>query len=79
MLSQFILSFGSFERKKVGDTLEIQMTDADNNIVYETDIDVDNITANQTYTVNMENTVTIPKGVTCCIRLICSYTNTEYY
>ncbi len=78
VLSQFILSFGSFERKKVGDTLEIQMTDADNNIVYETDIDVDNITANQTYTVNMENTVTIPKGVTCCIRLTCSSGNMPY-
>ncbi len=78
VLSQFILSFGSFERKNVGDTLEIQMTDADNNIVYETDIDVDNITANQTYTVNMDYTVTIPKGVTCCIRLTCSSGNMPY-
>ena len=78
VLSQFILSFGSFERKNVGDTLEIQMTDADNNIVYETDIDVDNITTNQTYTVNMDYTVTIPKGVTCCIRLTCSSGNMPY-
>lgn len=78
VLSQFILSFGSFERKNVGDTLEIQMTDADNNIVYETDIDVDDITASQTYTVNMDYTVTIPKGVTCCIRLTCSSLNMPY-
>lgn len=78
VLSQFILSFGSFERKNVGDTLEIQMTDADNNIVYETGIDVDNITANQTYTVNMDYTVTIPKGVTCCIRITCSSGNMPY-
>lgn len=78
VLSQFILSFGSFERKNTGDTVRIQMTDADNNIVYETDIDVDNITANQTYTVNMEHTVTIPKGVVCCIRLTCSSDSSPY-
>lgn len=78
VLSQFILSFGSFERKNVGDTLKIQMTDADNNIVYETDINVDDITANQTYTVNMDYTVTIPKGVVCCIQLTCSSAKTPY-
>ncbi len=78
VLSQFILSFGSFEREATGDIVKIQMTDADNNIVYETDIDVDNITANQTYTVNMEHTVTIPKGVVCCIRLTCSSDSSPY-
>lgn len=78
VLSQFILSFGSFERKNVGDTLKIQMTDANNNIVYETDINVDDITANQTYTVNMDYTVTIPKGVVCCIRLTCSSGTAPY-
>lgn len=78
VLSQFILSFGSFEREKTGDTVKVQMTDADNNVVYETDIDVDSITANQTYTINMEHTVTIPKGVVCCIRLTCSSGSQAY-
>jgi len=78
VLSQFILSFASFERKDVGDNIKIQMTDADNNIVYETDVNVDNITPGQTYTVNMEYTVTIPKGVVCCIMLTCSSSTSQY-
>ena len=78
VLSQFILSFGSFERENVGDILKLQMTDAGNNIVYETDINVDDITANETYTVNMDYTVTIPKGVVCCIRLTCSSGTAPY-
>lgn len=78
VLSQFILSFASFERENTGDTLIVQMTDANNNVVYETNIDVDSITPNQTYAVNMEHTVTIPKGVVCCIRLTCSSKNAQY-
>lgn len=78
VLSQFILSFASFERENTGDTITVQMTDADNDIVYETNIDVDSITPNQTYAVNMEHTVTIPKGVVCCIRLTCSSKNSSY-
>ena len=78
VLSQFILSFGSFERENVGDILKLQMTDAGNNIVYETDINVDDITANETYTVNMDYTVTIPKGAVCCIRFTCSSDNVPY-
>ena len=35
ILSEFALSFGSFERDRVGDELNIQMLDGDNNIVYE--------------------------------------------
>ena len=49
VLSRFVLSFGSFERNDVGDTLHIQMTDGNNNIVYNTDISVDKIKANQDY------------------------------
>ena len=64
VLSRFVLSFGSFERNDVGDTLHIQMTDGNNNIVYNTDISVDKIKANQDYPIKMDNTVTIPKGVT---------------
>lgn len=78
VLSQFILSFASFERKNTGDTVTIQMTDANNNVVYETNIDVDSITPNQTYVVNMEHTVTIPKGVVCCLRFTCSSPNSPY-
>lgn len=54
------------------------MTDANNNVVYETNIDVDSITPNQTYVVNMEHTVTIPKGVVCCLRFTCSSPNSPY-
>ena len=78
VLSQFILSFGSFERENVGDVLNIQMTDGDNNVVYETDINVDDIVVNEPYTVNMDHTVTIPKGVVCCIRLTCKSDNLPY-
>lgn len=78
VLSQFILSFASFERENTGDTVTIQMTDANNNVVYETNIDVDSITPNQTYVVNMEHTVTIPKGVVCCLRFTCSSPNSPY-
>ena len=78
VLSRFVLSFGSFERNDVGDTLHIQMTDGNNNIVYNTDISVDKIKANQDYPIKMDNTVTIPKGVTCCIRITCSSKGNSY-
>ena len=54
VLSRFVLSFGSFERNDVGDTLHIQMTDGNNNIVYNTDISVDKIKANQDYPIKMD-------------------------
>lgn len=78
VLSQFVLSFGSFERKDVGDTLHIQMTDGNNNVVYNTDISVDKIKPNETYPIKMDNTVTIPRGVTCCIRITCSSNGNSY-
>lgn len=78
VLKEFSISFGSFERKDVGDTLHIQMTDGDNNIVYNTTVPVDKITPNQSYRVAMDYTVTIPKGVTCCIKLSCSSKNRQY-
>ena len=54
------------------------MTDGNNNIVYNTDISVDKIKANQDYPIKMDNTVTIPKGVTCCIRITCSSKGNSY-
>lgn len=78
VLSQFVLSFGSFEHKDVGDVLHIQMTDGNNNVVYNTDIPVRKINPNQTYPIKMDNTVTIPKGVTCCIRITCSSDGNSY-
>ncbi|MCD7825595.1 MAG: LTA synthase family protein [Clostridiaceae bacterium] len=78
VLEEFTLSFGSFERDEVGDNLNIQMTDADNNIVYTTTIPVDDISPNAAYRVAMDYTVTIPKGVTCCIKLSCSSDDRQY-
>lgn len=78
VLSKFTLSFGSFKREDVGDNLNIQMTDGDNNVVYSTVIPVDKITANQTYTVEMDHTVTIPKNVVCCIKLTCDSNDSLY-
>lgn len=78
ILSEFALSFGAFERDKVGDELNIQMLDGDNNIVYETTVPVDNISPNATYRVPMDYTVTIPKGVTCCIKISCSSEGRQY-
>ena len=78
VLNKFDLSFGSFEREKVGDVLHIQMTDGDNNLVYSTDIDVDEITPNQVYPVEMDHTVTISKNVVCCIKLTCSSEDNPY-
>ena len=46
VLSKFTLSFGSFKKENVGDNLNIQMTDGDNNVVYSTVIPVDKINAN---------------------------------
>ncbi len=78
VLSSFAISFGSFEKKEVGKTLDIQMLDGNNNIVYEEKIPVKNITANAVYTVDMDHSVSIPEGVTCCIRLSCSSPKSEY-
>lgn len=78
ILSELTLSFGSFERDQVGDTLHLQMTDGDNNIVYESTIPVDKITSNATYRVPMDYTVTIPRGVTCCLKITCSSKNSQY-
>lgn len=78
VLKEFSLSFGSFERSEVGDELNIQMQDGDNNIVYETKIPVDDITPNASYRIPMEYTVTIPKGVTCCIKITCSSKKSQY-
>ncbi len=78
ILSQFTLSFGSFEYDQVGDNLHIQMQDGENTTVFETVVPVKEIKPNDSYTVKMDHTVTIPKGVTCCITLTCS-TDTDPY
>jgi phosphoglycerol transferase MdoB-like AlkP superfamily enzyme len=78
ILKEFALSFGSFEQDEVGENLNIQMLDGDNNIVYETTVPVDKITPNASYRVTMDYTVTIPKNATCCIKLSCSSKNREY-
>lgn len=78
ILSEFALSFGSFERNEVGDELKIQLQDGENNIVYETVVPVDNITPNASYRVPMDYTVTIPKGAVCCIKISCSSKGREY-
>ena len=77
-LNAFTISFGSFEKDKVGETLHFQMTDGNNDIVFETDVPVEKIKANADYTVNMDRSVTIPKGVSCCIRLTCSSPGVAY-
>ena len=78
VLSEFSLSFGSFERDEVGDTLKFQMTDGDNNILYESSAPVDEITPNAGYRVKMDHTVTIPRGAICCIKITCSSKRSEY-
>lgn len=78
VLNSFTISFGSFKEEDVGTTLHIQMMDGNNDIVYETAVPVSDIKPNADYTVSMDRTVTIPKGVTCCIRLTCSSENSEY-
>lgn len=78
ILSQFAISFGSFEYDKVGTDLHIQMQDGENVIVYETTVPVKDITPNSSYTVKMDHTVTIPRDVTCCITLTCSADNKPY-
>lgn len=78
VLKEFSLSFGSFERKEVGDDLKIQLMDGDNNIVFETTVPVDKITPNASYRIPMDYTVTIPKGVTCCLKITCSSKDNPY-
>lgn len=78
VLNSFTISFGSFKRKDVGTTLHIQMMDGNNDIVFETDVPVSDIRPNADYTVAMDRTVTVPKGVSCCIRMTCSSENSAY-
>lgn len=78
VLEEFTLSFGAFERNQVGDNLDIQMTDGENNILYETAVPVDDISPNETCRVPMDYTVTIPKGAVCCIKLSCSSPGQQY-
>ena len=78
VLSEFSLSFGSYERDEVGDTLNFQMTDGDNNILYESSVPVDDISPNASYRVAMDHTITIPRGAVCCIKISCSSDKTEY-
>lgn len=78
ILSQFGISFGAFESEKVGTDLHIQITDGDNVIVYEDTVPVSDIKPNAVYTVKMAHTVTIPKGVTCCLNLSCSRDGNPY-
>lgn len=78
VLQSFAISFGSFDEKEVGTTLHIQMMDGNNDIVFETDVPVSDIKPNTAYTVTMDRPVTIPKGVSCCIRLTCSSDDTAY-
>ena len=54
------------------------MLDGENITVYETTIPVKDIKPDATYTVKMDHTVTIPKGVTCCLALNCSNGSRPY-
>lgn len=78
VLSQFSLSFGAFERDQVGTDLHVQITDGDNVVVYETTVPVADITPNAEYEVEMDHTVTIPRGVACCLNLSCSSGKNNY-
>lgn len=78
LLDSFSVSFGSFQKKDVGSILHIQMLDGNNDVVYETDIPVENIRANADYMVSMEHPVSIPRGVSCCIRMTCSSDTATY-
>ncbi|MBR1741409.1 MAG: hypothetical protein IJ733_05975, partial [Lachnospiraceae bacterium] len=78
VLSEFSLSFGSYEREDVGDTLNIQVTDGDNNILYESSVSVDDLSPNASYRVEMDHTITIPRGAVCCIKLSCSSKTSDY-
>ena len=78
VLNSFSVSFGSFKKDKVGDTLHIQVMDGNNDVVFSEDVDVKDITPNAEFVVNMDHAVVIPKGVTCCIRMTCSSADTPY-
>lgn len=78
VLSEFSLSFGSYERTEVGDDLNIQVTDGDNNILYEHSVPVDELSQNASYRVEMDHTITIPRGAICCIKLSCSSERSDY-
>lgn len=78
VLSQFDISFGAFEYDEVGTDLHVQIIDGDSVIVFETTVPVSDITPNSTYTIIMDHTITIPKGVTCCLNLTCSAGENTY-
>ena len=78
VLNSFSISFGSFKKDKVGDILHIQVMDGNNDVVFSEDVEVKDITPNAEFTVNMDQAVVIPKGVTCCIRMTCSSDDTPY-
>ncbi|MCR5202324.1 MAG: sulfatase-like hydrolase/transferase [Lachnospiraceae bacterium] len=78
LLKSFTLSFGSFKKKDVGDTLNIQLLDGNNNITYKTSVPVKKIKAGSTYTVDMKKAVIVPAGVTCCINISCSSKDSNY-
>lgn len=78
VLNSFSISFGSFKKDKVGDILHIQVMDGNNDIVFNEDVEVKDITPNAEFTVNMDHAIVIPKGVTCCIRMTCSSDDTPY-
>ncbi len=78
ILSQFDLSFGAFEYDQVGTDLHIQIMDGDNVIVFDTTVPVADISPNSSYTVKMDHTITIPRGVTCCLNLTCSAAKQNY-
>ena len=77
-LSAFTINFGSFKRDNVGDTLDIQMLDGNNTIVFETKVPVDKIKANSAYTVTMDQKVNVDRDTNCCIRISCSSDKNEY-
>lgn len=78
VLHSFAISFGSFQQKEVGKTLHIQMLDGNNDVVFETEVQVKKIKQNAAYTVTMDQPVTVPKGVSCCIRMTCSSDDSSY-
>lgn len=78
VLSEFSLSFGSYERTEVGDLLNIQVTDGVNNILYENSVSVDELSPNASYRVEMDHTITIPRGAVCCIKISCSSETSDY-
>lgn len=78
VLNAFTISFGSFKKKDVGTILHIQVMDGNNEVVFNRDVPVDEISPNADFVVNMDQAVVIEKGVTCCIRMTCSSEHVPY-